>query len=82
MKCFQNMIHTSLKGILLYAFGVFGEVKNQKNRFVPECHSGKYRVQEIEEYHKYLNDPDTVWGDHLDHQWGGLIYKKSLNLDQ
>jgi len=57
--------------IFLYVLGVSGDKANAKNRFVPKCDSGKYRVGEIEEYKDFLNDPDVVWDHHLDHQWGG-----------
>ena len=46
-------------------------VRGVKNKFVPECESGKFRVEEIEELKAFIGKPGLDWTPKLDHQWGG-----------
>lgn len=64
--------------LLLYVANAIAE-KSKVNRFVPQCHSGKYLTSEIEEYKTFLNNPDTHWTSQLDHQWGACVMQGHRN---
>ena len=55
-------------------------VRGVKNKFVPECVSGQFRVDEIEELKEFIDKPGLDWSSKLDHQWGGKIYFETAKM--